>query len=105
MEVWLANDGEKLRDALKLGTAKVIELMAKDLLDFKPVEIRKVDMINWRTLRDVETGRYTSIFVGGPFAGALMSEPSGLSVEYCQGTAFNKAVWKDAPPRLCAQEQ
>jgi hypothetical protein len=105
MEAWLANDGAKLHEALKLGTAKVIELLAKDLLDLKPVEIRKVDKVTWRTLRDVESGRYTSIFVGGPFAGALLSEPSGLSVEYCQGTAFSESLPKDGRPRLCPDEQ
>lgn len=105
MEAWLANEGAKLHEALKLGTAKVIELLAKDLLDLRPVETRKLDKLAWRTLRDAEAGRYTSIFVGGPFAGALISEPSGLNVEYCQGTAFSESLPKDGRPRLCADEQ
>ena len=104
MKTWLEGGGEKLHTALKLGTAKVTELLAKDLLDIKPVEIRKVDKLAWRTFRDAETDRYTSIFVGGPYAGALISEPSGLSVEYCQGTAFSASLPKDARPRLCADE-
>lgn len=105
MEAWLANKGEKLHVALKLGTAKVIELLARDMLDLSPVQTKEVDQLGWRTLRDVEAGRYTSIFVGGPFAGALISEPSGLSVEYCQGTAFSATLPKDTRPRLCAYEQ
>ncbi|WP_129643010.1 hypothetical protein [Peristeroidobacter agariperforans] len=106
MEAWLANGGARLHDALKLGTAKVVELMAKDLTDFNAVQVRNdVDVLGWRTLRDVETGRYTSIFVGGPFAGALISEPSGLSVEYCRGTAFSESLPKSAWPKLCANEK
>lgn len=106
MEAWLANGGARLHDALKLGTAKVVELMAKDLVDFNAVQVHKdVDMLGWRTLRDVETGRYTSIFVGGPFAGALISEPSGLSVDYCLGTAFSESLPKSARPKLCHSEQ
>jgi hypothetical protein len=106
MAAWTADKGARLHEALKLGTAKVVELLAKDWQDTKPVEIqKKVDVIGWRTLRDVEPGRYTSIFVGGPFPGALISEPSGLSVDYCRGTAFTKSLWKNGEPRLCAPEQ
>jgi hypothetical protein len=106
MEAWLANGGARLHEALKLGTVKVVELMAKDMMDFNAVQTQKAaDVLGWRTLRDVETGRYTSIFVAGPFAGALISEPSGLSVEYCQGTAFSESLPKSARPKLCAGEQ
>jgi hypothetical protein len=106
MQAWLANDAAKLREQLRVGTAKVIDLLAKDLLEVRPVEVRKVDQLAWRTLQEVTgSGRYTSLFVGGPFAGALISEPSGLSVEYCQGTAFSASLPKDARPRLCANEQ
>jgi hypothetical protein len=107
MAEWLASGGAKLHEAQQLGIATVIELLARDLLDFTPVESRKVDKLGWRILRDVVpgSGRYTSIFVGGPFAGALISEPSGLSVEYCEGTAFSARLPRDTWPPLCANEQ
>lgn len=105
MEAWTADKGAKLHEALKLGTAKVVEVMAKDLMDFAPVDVRKVDVIGWRVLRDVEPGRYTSIYVGGPFVGALISQPSGLGIEYCMRTAFAEKLWKNGQPGLCPGEQ
>jgi hypothetical protein len=102
MDEWLASGGARLRQALRLGTIKVVELFSKDLLDFSTVTVSPVDVIGWRTLRDVESGRYTTVFIGGPFAGALMSEPSGLSVGYCQGTAFRPLLAQS--PQLCAEE-
>lgn len=107
MAEWLAGDGARLREAQQLGIAKVIELLGKDLVDFTPVESRKVDKLDWRTLRDVVpgSGRVTSVFVGGPFTGVLISEPSGLSVEYCESTAFSAGLPKDRWPRLCPREQ
>lgn len=104
LEAWTADKGAKLHEALKVGTAKVLEIMAKDLVDFTPVEVRKVDVIGWRNLRDAETGRYTSIYVGGPFAGALISQPSGLAIQYCMRTAFAATLWKNGEPRLCPGE-
>lgn len=107
MPEWLASGGARLHEAQQLGIAKVIELLATDLLDVKPVVSRDVDKLAWRTLRDVVpgSGRYTSLFVGGPFTGALISEPSGLSSEYCENTAFSQSLPKENWPRLCPNEQ
>jgi hypothetical protein len=107
MPEWLGNGGARLHEAQQQGIAKVVELLAKDLLDVTPVETRKVDKLGWRTLRDVVpgSGRYTSIFVGGPFAGALISEPSGLTVEYCEGTAFSARLPQEGWPKLCPNQQ
>jgi hypothetical protein len=107
MAEWLTSGGARLHEAQQLGIAKVSELLAKDLVDFTPVQTKKVDKIGWRELRDVVpgSGRITSIFVGGPFTGVLISEPSGLSVEYCESTVFSEKLPKDAWPRLCPNEQ
>jgi hypothetical protein len=104
---WLASGGSRLQEAQRLGITRVIELLATDLVDFTPVQTKKVEKIDWRELRDVVTGsgRVTSIFVAGPFAGVLISEPSGLNVDYCQRTAFSERLPKDASPRLCPNEQ
>jgi hypothetical protein len=104
-EQWVASRGAKLNEAVQLGTRKVVELMAKDLLDVKPVDVRKLDVIGWRVLLEVTApGRYTSLFIGGPFAGALMSEPSGYTVEYCTGTVFSETAALPPYPRLCPGE-
>jgi hypothetical protein len=105
LEHWQASGGANLHEALQLGTSAVVELLGKDLLEFKPVEVRpKEDMIGWRTFLEAGVDRYTSIFVGGPFTGALLSEPSGLTREYCQGTAFSKTLAKHPLPKMCPGE-
>lgn len=107
MPEWLANGGAKLQEAQQRGITKVIELLATDLMDVTPVEIWKVDQSSWRKLRDVVagSGRYTSIYVAGPFAGALISEPSGLIPQYCENTAYSERLPKETSPRLCPREQ
>jgi hypothetical protein len=98
---WGAGNGAKLQDALAVGIEGVVGLLAQDLLDFSEVAASANDPIEWKTLKDVGVGRYTQIFVGGPLAGALISEPSGSSIEYCMGTAFSKAYPADSAPQLC----
>jgi hypothetical protein len=106
LEYWTADQGMALRQALQVGTVAVVELLSKDLLDFNPVLTSNVDPIGWKTLRDVVgAGRYVSVFIGGPFPGVLISEPSGRTAPYCQGTAFSPDLSVNPLPRLCAEER
>lgn len=103
MDAWLKNDGARLREALKIGTAKVAEMLGKDLLDVTPIEIQDVDRLAWLSLRDAEVGRHTSVFVAGPFAGALISKPTDTSADYCEGIAFGGNSSKATLPALCPE--
>jgi hypothetical protein len=106
LEQWTANGAARLHEALNEGTQGVARLLAADFLDFKPADVwDKVDVYGWKNIRDVGSGRVTNVFVGGPFTGVLMSEPSGMGISYCQGTAFGVVATQDPLPKLCAGEQ
>lgn len=104
MDQWLASDGAKLKDAMKRGTATVAQLLGRDLMDFSPVDVRRVRREGWKVLDQVDAGRYTMRFIGGPFAGTLMSEPPSVSNLFCQGTAFSATSAKSSLPKLCEAE-
>ena len=101
LEQWLAGNGSHLREALQKGTAEVARLLAKDLTDSAPAEVRSAEQMRRRLPQAAAGDRYTSVMVGGPFAGSLMSEPEGLNATYCQGVAFRESPTKQPAPKLC----
>jgi hypothetical protein len=76
-------------------------LIAKDLPDVAAAEVRSTQQMRRRLPQSTASDRYTSVMVGGPFAGAIMSEPEGLNATYCQGVAFNDSPTKQQSPKLC----
>jgi hypothetical protein len=101
LEQWTADNGARLRQDLQQGIAGVAKLLAKDLPDGAAVEVRSRDQMRRRLPLDTAGDRYTSVMVGGPFAGAMMSEPEGLNATYCQGVAFKESPARQEPPKLC----
>jgi hypothetical protein len=96
---WLADNGSPLRQAFHEGIAGVVPLLAKDLPDIAPAEVRSVEQMRRRLPLNTAGNRYVSVQVGGPFAGSMMSEPEGLNATYCQGVAFRES--KQQLPKLC----
>ncbi|HEY7640416.1 MAG TPA: hypothetical protein VH814_11870 [Steroidobacteraceae bacterium] len=101
LDQWLADNGSPLREALQQGIAGVAPLIAKDLPDVAAAEVRSTQQMRRRLPQSTASDRYTSVMVGGPFAGAIMSEPEGLNATYCQGVAFNDSPTKQQSPKLC----
>ncbi|MFC4308769.1 hypothetical protein ACFPN2_06715 [Steroidobacter flavus] len=102
MEQWTANDGVKLREELQIGTRIVTQLLARDLMDYSAVEIRReIGSKDWGTARDSTMDRQVRVFFGGPFAGSLVSQPTGYGVRGCQGIGFKKTVPPADIPKLC----
>ncbi len=102
MEQWSANNGARLREELQLGTKVVARLLARDLVDYSTVEIRDgVGTKDWGTSQDSTMDRQVRVYYGGPFAGSLVSQPSGHISRTCQGIAFKDTVPRAGLPKFC----
>lgn len=92
---WLANDGARLRDAIRSGTAEIMNLLAADLADPRGVDV-KTKLPDTTIVRE-QDGRIVKRKNIGAFIGSLVSTPKDYIAPPANAVAYRAAEKASAP--------